>query len=179
MSIKKIYMTIAVTLITLLVHDRIHAQPKSLGATYSFSGISAIYEHWNDSSSFIEFKIKADFAEIFLNRDALPGGLASVTWNKPFWETRSRNDNIIRAYAGPGIIMGWGSEYDDRSGIIFGFKGSAGIECSFTRKVTISMSISPIVGAHLRILDEYLKMNYYKAGLIYSLLPEIGIKYDF
>ncbi|MBO5419329.1 MAG: hypothetical protein J6A22_04505 [Bacteroidales bacterium] len=176
---KKIYMTGTVIMITLFVHVQIHAQPKSFGGTYSFNGISAVYEHWNGNDSFIEFKIKADFAEIFLNRDALPGGLASATWNVAFWESRSRNDNIIRAYAGPGIIMGWGSEYNDRSGIVFGFKGNVGLECAFTRGMSISICICPTVGAHLRIMDEYLKMNYYKAGLIYSLLPEIGIKYYF
>lgn len=179
MSMKKIYMTIVAVMIAAFGNSWIHAQPKSIGGTYSFNGISAVYEHWNGTDSFIEFKIKADFAEIFLNRDVLPGGLASATWNLTVWETRSSNDNIIRAYAGPGIIAGWGSEYNDRSGIIFGFKGSVGIECSFTRGISISLGISPTVGAHLRIMDEYLKMNYYKAGLIYSLLPEIGIKYDF
>ena len=64
-------------------------------------------------------------------------------------------------------------------GCFFGLKGRIGMECLFSRDISISLSFSPVIGMHMTLKDDYLVMKYYKYGLIGSAIPEIGIKYLF
>ena len=44
-----------------------YAQPKSIGATFSFKGIAVSYEHGlNQSDSYIDISIHAETSEVFL-----------------------------------------------------------------------------------------------------------------
>ena len=156
------------------------AQPKSLGATFSFTGFAVSYEHeLSEKDSFIETSIKAETSEIFLYRANLPGVSGSITWNFPINEWESGEGNEITFFAGPGVVLGCGQDYNMPYGAFFGLKGRVGLECNFARNVVISAFLSPIIGSHIEFYSDHLTMRYYKNGLMYSLVPEVGIKYRF
>ena len=162
----------------IVISHAAQGQPKAVGANFSFTGIGITYEHFLEDK-FIEVSLKSETSEMFLYRSEVPGVSASATWNFTLKEWLSSNGNRMSLYAGTGIIGGYGCDFNSTDGIFCGLKGRAGIECSFSRNIILSASISPVIGAHLKYDALYLTMKPYWNGLIYSLLPEIGIKYGF
>ena len=155
------------------------AQPKSIGTTYSLSGISLSYEHYTDNESFIDTSIKAECGDMFFGVSRFPGITASFTWNMIFSRIESRNGNEIRFLAGPGLVLGWSNDLLKKAGTVFGLRGRVGAECVFDRNVTISASLCPTIGTHMIIHDDYLDLRYYRMGILSLFLPEIGIRYSF
>lgn len=155
------------------------AQPRSIGTSYSISGIGLEYEHDLNRDCFINAGIRAEMLAFFMNRNDSPGISASFSCNFTLKEWNSRNDNAIRIFAGPGVTAGLTHEFRKANGIFFGLKGRVGAECRFDRNVAVSICLNPILGSHLTIVDEHIEMRYYKAGLINAILPEIGIRYTF
>ena len=157
-----------------------YAQPKSLGAAFTFSGIGMTYEHLHkNEASFAQVSLTAETSELFLYRTNHPGISASFTWNFIFRKWKTSEDNEVSLFAGPGATVGYGPDFKIADGLHFGLKGRVGIECNFNRNVVISVSASPVLGAHIAFEEGYLSMKYYKNGLIYSIIPEIGIRYRF
>ncbi len=158
-----------------------YAQPKALGATLSYSGAAISYEHLlqDNEKSFIELSLKAECGEFTSERASHPGVSASLTWNSILKQWKSTEGNTISIFAGPGVVVGYGNDYKTAEGMFLGIKGRAGVECEFSRNVIIAASISPIIGSHVIYNHGLMSMKYYKNGLIYSLVPEIGIKYRF
>lgn len=156
-----------------------YAQPRTLGTAYSYNGASIVYEHVLSDECFIMTDLKAELGEVFTNRTDIPGISASVTANFILKSWPSSNGNVINMFAGPGAAIGLSSDYHRERGFFFGLKGRIGVECFFSRQVSISASLNPILGTHMVINDDTVQMNYYKYGLLSSILPEIGIKYAF
>ena len=176
---KKIYMLVALLVMAALPAG-LRAQPKALGMSFSFNNIGVSYEHYGSEGSFTEFALNAKFSEMFLGRQDTHGGDASFTWNINLGEFVSSEGNPVTFFAGPGAVIGWGADFKKIPGIYIGIKGRVGAECSFSkRRVTISAYAAPVLGAHIRNEDGSMKMGYYRNGLIYALIPEIGIKYRF
>lgn len=164
----------------LVPHTATSAQPKSFGATFSFTGFALSYEHQlSDMGSFIETSLKAEMSEVFLYRTGTPGISGSVTWNFPLKEWKSNEGNMMTLIAGPGLAVGYSNDYKLPHGAFFGLKGKIGIECNFARNVVISACFSPVIGSHILFYRDHLTMRHYRNGLIYSLVPDIGIKYRF
>lgn len=164
----------------LVSHTVTSAQPKSFGATFSFTGFALSYEHeLSNIESFIEASFKAETSEIFLYKTGVPGVSCSIIWNIPLKTWKSGEGNKLTFFAGSGITVGCGNDYDLPYGVFFGLKGRVGVECNFARNVVISASVSPVIGSHIVFYNDHLTMRYYKNGLLYSLIPEIGIKYRF
>ena len=155
------------------------AQPKAIGTTYSLSGLGVMYEHNVGKGCFVDADLRVEMGEVFRNVTHTPGISASLSCNVILKEWKSHNGNMICAFAGPGVTAGIASDLHKDRGYFFGLKGRAGIECRFDRGVAISACLSPVVGSHLVIRDEYLEMTYYRNGLVNAVLPEIGIKYTF
>lgn len=174
--LKRVY---ALILIGCACFSYADAQPKSLGTTYSFGGISLSYEHTLSSDSFAEVSLKAEMTEVFMGQRDIPGISASFTWNMNISNWKSANGCDIGLYAGPGLLLGWSPDYGKQNGGIIGLKGRFGAECAFGRNVTISLYISPVIGTHAVFLEDSINMTYFKYGLAYALMPEIGIKYRF
>jgi hypothetical protein len=172
---------IAATLMLVLSQCFSYAQPKSLGASFSLSGIALSYEHTlSDRESFVEISAKSEISGILTSEHVDTGLSGSVTWNVPIKKWKSLNGNRISFFAGPGVICGYGMDIKTSYGPFFGLKGRVGLECAFDRKVVISAAMSPAIGAHMEIRqDKHVTMKFYKKGLIYGVLPEIGIKYRF
>lgn len=179
MKIRSAYLLIAAVLAAGLPAE-LNAQPKAFGMSFSFNNIGITYEHFGSEGNFTEFALNAKFSEMFLGRQKSHGGDASFTWNMKIGEFISSEGNPVTFFAGPGAVAGWGADFKKIPGIYVGIKGRIGAECSFSRRrVTISAYAAPVLGAHITESDDSIKMDYYRNGLIYSLIPEIGIKYRF
>lgn len=156
------------------------AQPKSVGATFSFTGPALNYEHsMKDSDSFIEVSLKAETAEYYLYRSNLPGISGNFTWNFPIKTWNLEEVGSINFIAGPGFACGFCKDYKLPDGFYFGIKGKIGFEWNCIRQITVSTFISPIIASHIESGKEYLMMKPYYNGLIYGLIPEVGVKYRF
>lgn len=155
------------------------AQPRSLGTTYSFSGIGIEYEHDLKRDCFINTDIRTEMLAFFMNKNDIPGISASFSCNFIIREWSSRNDNTISFFAGPGVTIGISHDLRKDNGFLIGLKGRVGVECWFDRNVAASICLNPIIGSHLTVVDDHVVMKYYKNGLINAILPEIGIKYTF
>lgn len=170
-----------IVLATFLFLGRADAQSKAVGSTYSFAGIGVVYEHTIDEDSFAEFQLKAETAPVlFTFGTETPGISASFTWNMVFASAESRNGNAVLFFAGPGVAIGTSEDIKGPAGLFFGLKGRIGGECTFSsRNVSLSVSLSPILGAHIRKERDMISMLPYKFGLLSSIMPEVGIKYAF
>ncbi len=156
-----------------------HAQKKALGATFSYAGVGLSYEHKIDDTSFMDMQLRMETSSMFSGRSNFPGVTASFTWNMIFAESRSRDGEKIIFFAGPGAITGFAGDLKRRGGLIFGLKGRIGGECTFDRNISISLSVSPVIGVHTGRKGSMVNMLLYKTGLLYGIMPEIGIKYAF
>ena len=154
-------------------------QAKNVGATFSLNGLAASYEHFIEPESFIELSLKAECGDMFFGLSYYPGASASITWNMIFARKESCNGNEIRMFAGPGMLVGWGNDFLRPPGFILGLKGRVGAECEFDRNVTVSASLCPVIGTHMKFFEDHVDMRCYRSGLISAVLPVIGIKYTF
>ena len=77
------------------------------------------------------------------------------------------------------MFYGYEKDYKAAEGVFLGIKGRAGFECAFSRNIIISANIAPIIGSHLIYNNGLMSMKYYKNGLLYTLVPEVSIKYAF
>ncbi len=176
--IRKISIICIISICTLFL-DIIQAQPKSFGPTFSYAGVGIVYEHDIDDRSFAEIQIRMETSSMYTKRENGAGASASFTWNMVFAEMEARDGNIINFFAGPGVMAGLTGDIMNRRGLMLGLKGRIGGECSFRRNVTVSLSISPVIGLHLGVREGMLSMLLYRTGLLYSIMPEVGVKYAF
>lgn len=176
------YRTAGILLVILLTTSflgGIHAQPRSAGMTFSYSGIGISYMHDIDPESFAEIQLRAETVEMFNGKAGHPGVSASFTWNMLLADFISRNGNKIDIYAGPGFIFGSAEDMMRPTGFFFGMKGKIGAECTFSRKIALSLSLAPVIGVHFGRESEMLSMHLFRNGLLYTIMPEIGIRYSF
>lgn len=172
---------LTVLLVTALGLRMSYAQPKSAGISFSFAGIGAVYEYTINHDTFASFEARAETAQVFsgFSQSSLPGISASFTWNMIFARIISRNHNEVRFHAGPGVAVGLTEDIALPKGLFCGLKGRIGGECTFDRKIAISLSLSTVIGAHLSKEREMVEMNIYHNGLLNSIFPEVAIKYAF
>lgn len=177
---RRIWILTALLSVCLLSAAEVNAQPKAASSIWSLAGLGAGYEHYLDSTSFIQIDFKAEMGELFMNREWEAGGTVSFSWNMIFASIISSYGNTVNFYAGPGAILGWTDDRKSPSGGLFGLRGRIGVECIFDRNVSISASISPILAMHLSVNeDKEFNMRVFRNGLTYGMIPEIGIKYCF
>lgn len=162
-----------------LAQSTLDAQSKAIGVDFSISSIGLSYEHYVESGSFLTFDMYLDTDDLMWLRASHPGASASLIWNMVFAEKNSSLGNRISFFAGPGIMVGYVTDMNDIAGCAFGLKGRVGVECTFKRPVTLSASLSPLLGCHITSQNAEVKMKLYKSGLIQTIIPEIGIKYTF
>ncbi len=166
-------------LICIFSLGEIHAQKKSVGATFSYAASGLVYEHKSDERSFFDVQLRMETASMFKNRNEHPGISASLTWNMFFAEAVARDGNTLKFFAGPGATIGYCGDIKRENGLVLGMKGRIGGECTFSRNVCVSICFSPVLGLHMSRQKGMMHMLIYKTGLIYGIMPEIGIKYAF
>lgn len=169
----------AIILFMALISGNANAQTKAISTVWSPNGIGLGYEFYSDNDSFFQLDLKTEISEILMNRSWTPGALVSFTWNMQFADFTTRYGDKIVFYAGPGAAAGWSPDYGSKPGMIFGVKGRVGAECTFDRHVSISASIAPILGLHLSFDRNGVNMRAYRNGILYGVMPEIGIKFAF
>lgn len=175
-ALLKIFLTVAALTLCLCNLD---AQTRSVGASFSLSGIGISYEHTKSDESFIEASIKTELWEVLNDRSVMPGISAGFTWNLILKSWKSKEGNSVNVFAGAGITGGYANDYKKPDGCFMGLKGRFGVEYHYQRNIQLSFCIIPVIGTHIHKEGSNLKMEYYKAGLINTLMPEIGIKYMF
>ena len=156
-----------------------NAQSKAIGADFSIMGAGFSYEHYMDADGFISLDICFDADDLMWLRATVPGVSASLVWNMVFAEKTSAYGNKISFFAGPGIMTGYVTDLSSTAGAAFGLKGRVGLECRFKRPVTLSASLSPVLGCHITTGNAEVRMRLYQSGLMQLIIPEIGIKYTF
>ena len=157
----------------------LNAQPESAGTAFSYGYIGLEYQHALSEDTFLNICLKAETGEMFSGRSTYPGICTSFSWNLILKTWTSRNGNPIDLFAGPGALIGYGPDFKERNGISFGLKGRLGVQCRFARNCSISLAIAPTMGMHMVFHKEYISLNYFKNGLIYGFIPELGIRYWF
>lgn len=167
----------------------LYARSRTIGATLSYTGVAVSYEHaTKKDNSCLDLSLKVEFSEFTSSASSYLGASASLTWNSTLKEWTTSEGNTIGFFAGPGVVIGYGKDFPDcrnttlnkvSDGVFFGIKGKLGVECRFTRKVNLTASVSPIIGSHLVYDNGLVTMKWYRKGLYYALVPEIGIKYRF
>ncbi|MEE0235104.1 MAG: hypothetical protein UD961_02950 [Bacteroidales bacterium] len=176
---KRIVAILGTITLTALFLSEIFAQNRSLGGTFSYAGTGVDYLHFSDSRHFAQYQLRLETSSFFWSDEGKLGISATAFWNTVFAQIESRNGNIVRFYAGPGISVGYSEDIRNLSGIVVGLKGSIGAECSFSRGVSLTLGISPMLGGHFRRKDGMVNMRLYRYGLCYGLMPEAGIRYIF
>lgn len=152
-------------------------QPKSAGVSFGHSGAGVTYEYFTSSDTFVQLHLREDSVVAGLRTDNEPCFAASVTWNIICGELTSRNGNKVRLLAGPGLIAGITDDYMSKRGPFAGLAGRFGGECAFDRGITLSITVTPMLGMHLSRVDDYISMRMFRKGITYAIMPEIGIKY--
>lgn len=170
---------LTISVLTVIFTGNAFAQPKSFGTSFSFNGIGVSYEHNVNDDTFMEFAVKARTGEAFMNREPYPGLSVSFTWNMILKTWDSRNGERIDLFAGPGLAAGWSKDFMKERGFNIGLVGRVGVQCCFTRNVEISACVAPVLGMHMVLLKESIRMEYYRYGLLNIIMPEIGIRYRF
>lgn len=176
---RKIVSILCVFCATALFLSEAFAQERSLGATFSYAGTGLDYVQFTDDRHFAQYQIRLETTSLFWSGHGKAGISASAFWNTVFAQIVSRNGNVVRYYAGPGVCAGYSQDIMNPYGVFCGLKGSIGAECSFPRGIAISLSISPMLGGHFRLKDGMLNMRIYRGGLCYGFMPEAGIRYIF
>ena len=156
-----------------------HAQSKAVTSSWSYNGVGIGYEQKIDEKKFIQIDLRSELAELFYTRNAPIGASASFTWNVIYAQHQSRHGNKIVYFAGPGATIGWSTDTGSAPGLFFGLKGRIGVQCAFERGLALSVSAAPVLGMHASAKKNATNMRLYRNGLIYGMLPEVGIKYLF
>lgn len=180
LSMATIYHKAAATIIAaILFLSAASAQSRSVGTDWSFSGIGLTYSHDAGNKSFFEIQGKIELGEVFMNRTDIPGVSIAFTRNYIMKEWDDDEGNEIYLICGPGISVGWSHDFMKIQGFHIGLKGCFGVEFIYSRNMTISLCLNPVLGVHISEQNDYMKMEYYRNGLLGIIIPEVGIKYSF
>ena len=160
------------------------AQSRSVGTTWSFSGIGLSYESVRSDDVIFHAGVQLEMTENFLGRRGKMGWSGTVVWSNIIARTESRNGNEVLFHAGPGIMAGYAKDLqrkkgEDQYGVTFGLQGRVGATMIYDRKINISICIAPVIGMHLTRTDENLNMKYYRYGLLRTIMPEVSLQYRF
>ena len=175
---------LVITLTTAFLSDTC-AQERSIGTSWSFTGIGLTYDHQIKETAFVHVGAQLEMTETFIGRARVPGGSVSFTWNDILGSRTSRNGNRISFFAGAGAAAGYCKDFrlqkqeQARYGTFFGLKGRAGVRIEYDRNINITAAVAPVLGMHLFTKDETVMMRYYRYGLLQTLMPELTISYRF
>ena len=175
----KVGKLILILVLAVLSSLEMHSQERSVGTSWSISSISADFKWKTAEDSFMWVQAKLELTETFWNSSSTPGASASVTWNSTFGEKKICDDSIFQFYAGPGITAGYCKDYKSGKGAFIGLMGRAGVMIMYDRNIDICVGLSPVLGIHITSEKNSISTQYYKHGLIQSIIPEISISYRF
>ncbi len=172
----KVSGTIAAAFMILVMTSEADAQTKSLGVFFAPDRSGFSHQRFLRDNTFWNIDVAVDYGGCVLGQDVLPGARVSLGYNFIVWE-KDHGEGRSRIYSGPGISIGYVPDKDLLYGGMAGLSGNVGYEYDFRFPVTISLSLSPTVGIHLHNTDSGLQLGTYINGLLWSLAPQLGIRY--
>ena len=112
MGLRLSFITVFSVMTLLLLPDLLCAQPKSVGATFSFTGIGICYEHsLAKENSFVQVNLRAETPEVFIGRQNIAEtndgrAVANAQFDLQFStagksaDTRNLHDIVIEHFTG-------------------------------------------------------------------------------
>ncbi|MGN0189145.1 MAG: hypothetical protein ACI395_06480 [Candidatus Cryptobacteroides sp.] len=156
----------------------VSAGPRTAGAVFSFSRTGIEYGHTLNDKAFWNIGIGVEYGSSVFYRKLTPGVSLDFNYNYVLRSWKSESGEGV-FYAGPGLKAGYMSDRREEAGVTLGLVGNVGFDFKFKIPVVISVSVKPVLGLNLRGEDNSFSLGLYRNGLIFGLLPEVGIKYSF
>lgn len=162
----------------MLFAGSLSAGPRTAGAVFSFCRSGIEYGHTLNDKAFWNIGIGVEYGSSVFYRNLIPGVSLDFGYNYVLrtWRSEAGEGTF---FAGPGLKAGYMSDRNEDAGVTVGVTGNIGIDFRFRLPVIISVSVKPVLGLHLRGGEDGFSLGLYKNGLIWGLLPEVGIKYCF
>ncbi len=156
------------------------AREKTVGMSLAYNEFSATFTMPVKDRETIMISANLDMSGVIPGDCLFPGVSANVAYLYEFAGITFPSGESMGFLAGPGAGVGYVRDTSGAYGAMVSLTGCIGFEYVFMVPVSISLTLEPCIGLHLsRDRFGYLSMGFYKAGLIYSLLPHLGIKYRF
>ena len=161
-------------------HCAAAAQDRKAGLNLAYNEFSAVLGFPVKEGESLRLSLNLDMTGVIPGEYLYPGLSAEVAYLFVEWDKVFESGEKMEFYAGPGANIGYVRNMDRRYGIMVALSGCAGIEYYFNVPVSLSLTIEPSLGLHVsRDSSGNMNMDFYKAGLLYSVCPHIGIKYSF
>lgn len=152
---------------------------KAAGISFCFNEFSASYRTAVKEDELLKLSLNIDMAGVIPGCCDAPGISAGITYQYVFSGKDYPSGESIRFFAGPGADVGYLRDSGGRYGCMVAVTGCVGLEYLFCVPVSISLTVEPCLGIHVRKDGNDLMAGLYKAGLVYSLYPHLGLKYLF
>lgn len=172
--------TLVVFAALLLLHFGASAQNRSVGIGLAYNEFSAVLQLPADERQQIRVSANLDMTGVISGDVLYPGFSADFVYLFEFFSIDSRPGEKIVFIAGPGVNAGYVRNHSGEYGLMASMMGCIGFEYHFNVPFSISLTLEPDLGMHInRTRFGETRMDFYKAGLVSSLYPHVGIKYLF
>ncbi len=161
---------------TLLFVGQLCAQ-SFVGTYFSVNRSGVAFSKTQSENIFWKVDLGIDYGNSVLHKSHEPGVAASFSYNFVI-AGKQTDSGTSRLYVGPGVLLGWMRDTDQPYGFMGGLCGSFGYEYEFNSPFTISISIMPTLGLHAANNGSGILLDIYDIGLLWSLSPQIGVKYN-
>ena len=166
--------------ILLMTDAGVVAQNRSVGGNFAYNEFSAMLRMPLEEKQSVRISANLDMTNVISGKNLYPGASVEVLYLFSFARKQFDSGECMLFYAGPGINAGYVRNLNMRYGVMASLTGNVGFEYVFTVPVSLSVTLEPSLGLHFGSdADGNISMDFYKAGLLYSLCPQVGIKYLF
>ena len=156
------------------------ARDRKTGLNLSYNELSATFSLPMAATEELRLSLNLDMTGVVSGKCLYPGLSADVAYLYVFGEKVFESGERMEFFAGPGANVGYVRNLNMRYGVMASLTGNVGFEYVFTVPVSLSLTLEPSLGLHFGSdADGNISMDFYKAGLLYSLCPHVGIKYLF
>ena len=166
--------------VLLFWHCGMVAQDRSAGLNLAYNEFSAMCQIPVGEKESLRISANLDMTKVISGKVLYPGVSADAAYLFRIWGKRFLSGESMMLSAGPGACAGYVRDHRGHYGLMASLTGYIGFEYIFLVPVSISLSLEPCLGVHLnRDRFGYVNMDFYRYGLLYSLLPHVGIRYRF
>lgn len=179
---KRSFWIAAMVFAAFLTEDTAYAadRDRTIGLSFSYNEFSAVLGIPLKSGEHFRISANMDMDGVISGDSLYPGISTDAVYLFEFARADFPNGESMTFMAGPGAAAGYVREFKGSYGVMASLTGFIGFEYDFAVPVSVSLSLEPCIGLHVsRDRFGYITMGFYKAGIIYSLAPHIGVKYRF
>lgn len=159
----------------------VSAQDRMIGGTFSFNEFALGFSSQISEKARYAVDANLDMTGIVLGEYDAPGFSVDFTYQFIIGRKKFPDGEVLSGFAGPGFSAGYVRGTDGKYGLLAGLCGIVGMEYSFRVPVSLSLSVNPVLGLTVNrpAPNSLYRMELYRYGLLYSLVPHLGIKYRF